>query len=594
MLARTPHGGYTDAMKRILLCGVNARYSHSCLALLCLKHAAPEDLPVEIMEFSINDRVPAIVDAIFRARPDAVGFSCYIWNIGHVLKIASTVKKVLPECFILLGGPEVSEGAGEMTAQHSFVDMIVCGPGEAPFAHFAPRFCAGQDVSDTPSACVRLEGGIRRTPAAPPFDMNDIRFMYGNLDIFRNRTIYYETSRGCPFRCAYCLSAEEPVALLDTARVEKELEYFVSSGVRQVKLVDRTFNFPPERAKYILKTMIALREKYPESQTNFHLEMSACLLDEETISLLASAPEGLLQLEIGIQSTHPETLRAVRRTHDTQAVLRTTAALCALPGLRVHADLIAGLPEENYAAFSRSFDDAYNLHPDALQLGFLKLLRGSPLRREARKLGIVYTDYAPYEVLETPAISHEELSVLHRIAALLDTLYNSQQLKTTLAHLVPMFASPFAFFEQAAAYFDAQGFFSRPQPPQRALALLAAFCTQQGCDSPAVREALSFDWCSRGEGGAWPQGVETPVEPEPQALRSFFADPQHIQTYLPHYAHLQPRQIEKHCRVYAFPHLSPAPGIVLFDRGLSRGDKGFVQVIASFPEWQAPREGSTG
>ena len=209
-----------------------------------------------------------------------------------MLKIASTVKKVLPACFILLGGPEVSYDAPELMERHPFIDMIVRGPGEAAFTHFAARFCAGENVIDTPSACVRIEARNRENPAAPAWDMNATRFMYGDLFRFEHRTIYYETSRGCPFSCAYCLSAGEPVSFLDMERVERELEHFVASDVRQVKLVDRTFNYPPKRAKSILRTMIALKEKYPASSTNFHLEISACLLDDETLELLASAPAG--------------------------------------------------------------------------------------------------------------------------------------------------------------------------------------------------------------------------------------------------------------------------------------------------------------
>ncbi len=567
-------------MKRILLCGLNARYSHSCLALLCLKNAVPEDLPIETVEFSINDRLPAITDAILRAQPDAVGFSCYIWNIEHVLKAASTVKKVLPECLILLGGPEVSYDAKGIMEQNPFIDMTVCGPGEAAFAHFAPRFCRGESILDTPSAYVRAEDGLRQNPAAPRWDMDDTRFMYSDLSAFENRTIYYETSRGCPFRCAYCLSAEEPVSFLALERVEKELEHFVASGVRQVKLVDRTFNFPPERAKNILQTLSSLKSRYPQSPTNFHLEISACLLDEETISLLASAPEGLLQLEIGIQSTHPETLRAISRTHDTTKVLHNTALLCALPNLRVHADLIAGLPEENYAAFARSFNDAYSLRPAALQLGFLKLLRGSMLRRNARELGIIYTDYPPYEVLGTPSVSYAQLSALHRIAELVDALYNSGVFPMTMGQIIPEFPSPFAFFEGAADFFNAQGFFDRLQPPQRVFVLLAEFCRLQGTDSATVREALAYDWCCRNEGGAWPQAIMIPAQPDTRALRRFFSDPGNIRHYLPNDTGLPPRQIEKRCRIYAFPLLFPPHGWVLLDYGQRRSSERFSQTIS--------------
>jgi len=578
-LARSRRDGYTVAMKNILLCGINARYSHSCLALLCLKHAAPENLPIDIAEFSINDRPAAIADAVIAACPDAAAFSCYIWNIEHVLKVASTVKKALPECFILLGGPEVSYDAQEMMAQYPFIDMIVRGPGEAAFAHFAARFCAGQDAADTPSACVRTGEKICENPAAPAWDMNDTRFMYGDLSMFAHRTIYYETSRGCPFRCAYCLSADEPVSFLPLDRVERELEYFIAADVRQVKLVDRTFNYPAERAKTILRAMIRLKKQYPASPTNFHLEISACLLDEETMTLLISAPQGMLQIEAGIQSTHDPTLRAVRRSHDTGNVLRSIAALCALPNLRVHADLIAGLPEEGWDEFARSFDDAYGLHPAALQVGFLKLLRGSALRREAEEWGIVYTDYPPYEVIRTPVMTYGELSALHRIAELVDILYNSGSFAMSLERFVAACGSPFAFFSRTAEHFHTNGYFDRPQPTQRSYALLADLSSDMA-DGETLCEALAYDWCRRGEGGQWPKGVPIPAQPAYDTLRHFYSTPEKLQQYLPECVGLSPRQIERRCRVYAFPRLFKKEGWVLFDRGHPGGESRECRVEA--------------
>ncbi len=568
-LARGERCGYTGPMKRILLCGLNARYSHSCLALLCLKHAAAEGLPIDIAEFSINDRPAAVADAVIAARPDAAAFSCYIWNIEHVLKVASTVKKALPQCFILLGGPEVSYDAPKLMEQYPFIDMIMRGPGEAAFSHFAERFCAGQDVADTPSACVRTETGLCENPAADAWDMNDTRFMYGNLSMFAHRTIYYETSRGCPFRCAYCLSADAPVSFLPLERVERELEYFVAAGVRQVKLVDRTFNYPAERAKSVLRTMIRLKEKYPDSPTNFHLEISACLLDDETMALLASAPAGLLQIEAGIQSTHTETLRAVRRSHDTQKVLRSIAALCTLPNLKVHADLIAGLPEEGWDDFAHSFDDAYGLHPAALQVGFLKLLRGSALRRDAEKLGIIYTGYAPYEVLRTPVMTYDQLSALHRIAELVDILYNSGSFAMSLERFASEYGSPFKLFSHTAEFFHDRGFFDRPQQSQRAYALLAELSGDMP-NTELLREALAYDWCRRGEGGQWPQDVPFPVQPSYDDLRRFFSDAEKVQRYLPGCDGMTPRQLERRCRVYAFPCLHD--GWVLFDHGQPGGE----------------------
>ncbi|MEL7604232.1 MAG: DUF4080 domain-containing protein, partial [Bacillota bacterium] len=355
---------------------------------------------------------------------------------------------------------------------------------------------------------------------------------------------------------------------LDLARVERELEIFVSSGVRQVKLVDRTFNYPAERAKSILRAMIRLKQRYPDSPTNFHIEIAACLLDEETMALLASAPAGLLQLEAGIQSTHEKTLRAVRRSHDTQTVLRTIAALCTQPNLRVHADLIAGLPEEGWDDFARSFDDAYNLRPAALQVGFLKLLRGSALRREAERLGIIYTDYPPYEVLKTPTMAYSQLSALHRAAELVDILYNSGGFAMSLERFVAACGSPFMFFSRAAEFFHSRGFFGSPQQSQRAYALLAEFSADMA-DADTLHEAIAYDWCRRGEGGQWPKGVPLPVQPSNEVLRKFFSDPENIQKYLPDCAGLIPRQIERRCRVYAFPRLFT--GWVLFDRGQPGG-----------------------
>jgi hypothetical protein len=326
--------------------------------------------------------------------------------------------------------------------------------------------------------------------------------------------------------------------------------------------------------------MIRLKEKYPLSPTRFHLEISACLLDEEMLALLASAPAGLLQIEAGIQSTHAETLRAVRRSHDTESVLRGVAALCALPNIRVHADLIAGLPEEGWDAFSCSFDDAYRLHPAALQVGFLKLLRGSALRREAERLGIVYSDYPPYEVLKTPAMTYEQLSALHRVAELTDILYNSGGFAMSLERFVAAYNSPFTFFSHAAEFFSAKGFFEKPQPPQRAVSLLAQLALDLR-DADTLREALAYDWCCRGEGGEWPHGVERPAQLPPEALRRFLSDPENIQKYLPQCAGSALQQLRRRCRIYAFPRLFPTPGYVLFDHGLLRGDKGFAQAVGA-------------
>ncbi len=574
-------------MKHVILCAINATYSHSSLSLLCLEHAS--EYRPDTLEFTINDSVSSIVHAIAARRPDAVCFSCYIWNIDAVLRAASSIKRILPGCFILLGGPEVSYGREQLMRANPFIDMIIAGPGEIPFAHFMQRFihtsssltaCRIKDggLADTPSACIRSGEDIIITAPAPYYDMNEAPFLYGDLGRFKNRIVYYETSRGCPFACAYCLSASTGVSFLSTERVKYELEHFIKSGVRQVKLVDRTFNYPPARAKEIIKTLLTLSEKYPDSQTNFHFEIAPSLLDSETLALLRSAKKGLIRLEAGIQSTNSDTLRAVNRGACTPQLLENLKALCGMNNIRVHADLIAGLPHESYGMFASSFNDAYGLKPAELQLGFLKLLMGSPLRANAADYGIVCTDYAPYEVLFTNDISFEELSTLHLIEKTLGMLYNSGLCLTALEHIVPHFASPFAFFEEFALFLDGEGWFSQPHKTKVLFELIYSFASSHGCPGGEITEALAFDWLCIEKPRTWPEFLEGWAESGRTQLRAFLSDTDNISAYLPAYAHLSPGEISRRCFAHTFRELFPGKTL-LFDYGKRRGDDGFFQVI---------------
>lgn len=563
-------------MKNVILCAVNATYSHSSLSLLCLEHASP--YRPDTLEFSINDSVSSIVRAVALKRPDAACFSCYIWNIDIVLRAASSVKSILPGCFMLLGGPEVSFDSERLMRLHPFIDMIVSGPGELPFSHFMQRFEAGGNVADTPSAYVRSGDDIVTTPPAPAYDMNETPFMYGDLSRFFNKVVYYETSRGCPFGCAYCMSSGVGVSFLPLERVKSEFEYFMKSGIRQVKLVDRTFNYPPERAKEILRALIALSERYPDSPTNFHFEITASLLDEETLALFASAKKGLIRLEAGIQSTNAETLRAVNRGADTRTLLENLRALCRMDNIRVHADLIAGLPLETYASFANSFNDAYGLKPAELQLGFLKLLKGSPLRACADKYGIVFTDYAPYEALCTNDISFERLCRLHGIEKTLGLLYNSGHCLTALEHIVPHFASPFAFFEAFALFLDGEEFFSRPQTIKALFERLFAFALAGGCPAGELTEALAMDWLCLEKPRTWPAFLSGWAEDGQKELRAFLSGPGNISAYLPAYESLPPGEISRRCFLHAFKEIFPGKRL-LFDYGKRRGGDGFIKVI---------------
>jgi anaerobic magnesium-protoporphyrin IX monomethyl ester cyclase len=456
--------------------------------------------------------------------------------------------------------------------------MIISGPGEIPFSHFTQRFEAGEDVTDTPSSHIRRGDDIIITQRSPEYDMSETPFMYGDLEQFKNKIVYYETSRGCPFRCAYCMSAGTGVSFLSTERVKAELEYFMKSGLRQVKLVDRTFNYPPSRAKEIIDALISISERYPDSPANFHFEITASLLDDETLSLLKTARKGLIRLEAGIQSTNAETLHAIQRGSDTDKLLDNLRALCRMDNIHVHADLIAGLPLESYSSFASSFNDAYSLKPSALQLGFLKLLKGSPLRCEAEKYGIVCTDYAPYEVLQTGAISYEELSKLHLIENTLNMLYNSGHCLKTLEHIMPYFDSPFAFFEAFALYLDCAGYFSRPQTMKSLFEHIYTFSSARGCPAGELSEALAFDWLCLEKPRTWPAYLSVFAEANRAELRAFLGIVDNIKSYLPAYKRLSPAEISKRIFVCTLGSIFPGKTL-LFNYGRRRGEDGFCQEV---------------
>lgn len=538
-------------MKKVTLCAFGARFSHSNMALHCLKAAVPFD--VKLLELSINDRTESALEKIAEDKPDAVGFSCYIWSIDSIIKVASSIKKILPDCFIFFGGPEASD-ADVLMKRYSFIDMIIQGEGEQAFAHFMHKFTQSKSILDTPSALIRSGSQILSTPSAPPADLNQLAFIYSDLSAFQNKAIYYETSRGCPYRCAYCMSANDNVRFLGLERVKRELEFFIKAGVVRVKLVDRTFNYPAKRAYDIFSILIELSEKYPQFTTNFHFEISACLITENILNLLEKAKPGLMQFEVGVQSTNEQTLRAINRSHDTRKVLINTKKLCEMSGIHVHTDLIAGLPYEDYESFSKSFDNVYNLGAQQLQLGFLKVLRGSPMHSLAEKHGVEYTDYAPYEVLKTKWLSYYELRKLHKIEDMVESLHNSGRFEKTLPILIK--DSAFKFFESFAEYAESEGYYERPHNKQSLFELLLNFSD----NNELIKEALIYDWLSIDKNLKFPSGL-VPSVPSKDKTRGFYVNPEN----LPHYSHLSIRQINSRCFICEFKLLFSENTTLLFD-----------------------------
>ena len=578
-VARFAASHYTLGMKSITLCGINARYTHTNLALRCLQKTAVGSNAI-IVETNINDSVSAIVHSIIETSPDAVGFSCYIWNIDHVLKAASTVKKILPDCFVIFGGPEVGKDGAALLGAHPFIDMAIRGAGELPFAHFAQQLIAGGSIMQTPSAAIRSGSEIIITQDAPPFEISELPFLYGDIAEFKNKIVYYETSRGCPYRCAFCISAGEAMTYLPLDRVAAELEHFFKAGVAQVKLVDRTFNYPPKRARTIVETLLTLAEEYPQASPCFHFELSANLLDDETLGLLQKAPAGLIQVEIGVQSTNPKTLEAVCRDHDTGKLLAAAKTLCAMPNIHVHVDLIAGLPFEDYTSFAKSFNDVYALGAQRIQLGFLKVLKDSAMRGMASDYDIIYTDYAPYEVLCTHVLSYDELEWLHRISDVVDLLVSSGHFIKTLDMLIESAVSPFDFFEAITTHLKADGFFDAHQSKSALFAQLCSFA-QSSPDTDRAAQALRYDWLCLEKPRRWPKGLESErSDAQLQAVRDFFNNKQRIQKYLPEYQNLSSSEVSRRCHVAFFTQLFDKPTAVLFDYGKRCGDEGFAQTIS--------------
>lgn len=425
----------------IILVAINAKYIHSSLAAYSLYTYLPWEAQqhVQIKEFTINQSEALITSELLRTEPDALAFSCYIWNIDLVMSIVETFKKVMPHIPIILGGPEVSYAFDTPLA-----DLIVRGEGEEPFKNVVRHLIEGRPLS-------QFSLGVDSTTLSEP-PLETIPFPYhGRFPDLVNRIIYYETSRGCVNRCGFCLSsATEGVRFLDWDRVQTDLDIFLKQHVKQVKFVDRTFNCSKHHAVKIWSYLIA----NDNGITNFHFEIAGEQLDEELLTLLSTARKGLFQFEIGVQSTNTTTLDCISRATNTAQLFDNVRRLMAFGNIHLHLDLIVGLPHEDFASFQNSFNDVFALRPHKLQIGFLKLLRGSRLRQEAEKYGIVYKKDAPYSVLQTDSISFEEINTIHKIEHMVETFYGGTGFEATIRFLLAQSPTPFHMFQALAACWE--------------------------------------------------------------------------------------------------------------------------------------------
>ena len=442
---------------KILLAACNAKYIHSNLAVYDLKaYSSDYDEHVILREYTINQPKDEILKDIYSSGADVVCFSCYIWNISFVRELIRDLVKILPKTAFWAGGPEVSYDAEKFLTEMPEMTGVMVGEGEKTFHDLLEFYIDGKDsLEEISGIAYRTGDKIIHNGWRELMDLSAIPFVYEHLEKFENRIIYYESSRGCPFSCSYCLSSiDKKLRFRDLELVKKELQFFLDHRVPQVKFVDRTFNCKHEHAMTIWKYIL----EHDNGVTNFHFEISADLLREEEMELMSQMRPGLIQLEIGVQSTNPETIRAIHRHMDLKRLEHCVNRVHSFRNIHQHLDLIAGLPYEDYDIFHQSFNDVYQMKPDQLQLGFLKVLKGSLMQKEAEVYGIVYKEKEPYEVLSTNWLTYGEVLKLKMVESMVEVYYNSGQFWHTLEYLVPFEKDAFTFYEKLGSFYEKKGY----------------------------------------------------------------------------------------------------------------------------------------
>ena len=492
---------------KILLLALNAKYIHSNPAVYSLKACAEQrGFQAGLLEFTINQKDDEILRALYRERPDVLAVSVYIWNIQTVRRLLRDYRSIRPETEIWLGGPEVSYDSRTLLEQAAFADGIMRGEGEETFSELCAFWndCRGKSddgesalsagnretadrdrkLEEIPGITWRAEGGtVRETGDREPVSLDELPFPYGTVSDFRNRIIYYESSRGCPFSCSYCLSSvDKKMRFRDPERVCLELQRFLDSRVPQVKFVDRTFNCRKEHTMTIWRYLL----DHDNAYTNFHFEIGADLLEREELELLSQMRPGLVQLEIGVQSVNERTLKAIRRTADFRKLAENVRAVSGFGNIHQHLDLITGLPWEDYDSFRKSFCQVYGLKPQQLQLGFLKILRGTAMSREAGEYGCIRKAEAPYEVLSTRWLSYGEVLKLKLVEEMVEVYYNSGQFSMTLKELEGRFPDAFAMYEALGCFYERKGYLDLSHSRIRRYEILLEFIREQGWEEKKI------------------------------------------------------------------------------------------------------------
>lgn len=527
---------------KTLIISLNSKYIHSCLAAWYLKsYCANYCRDINVFESTINEPLDNIVRTIYSKKPDILAFPCYIWNIEYVYKLCENIKKVLPETIIALGGPEVSYDSVEILKENKNIDYIISGEGEIAFQSLMESISKGEKPENH-----HLEGTAVSS-------LDSIPSPYSSLMIenTRNKIVYYESQRGCPFNCSYCLSsASEGVRCFSMDRVKKDLKLLIDAKVAQIKFVDRTFNCNKERAISIFRYII---ENNKESR--FHFEVAADLFDDEMFTILEKAPKGLIQFEIGIQTINENVLDLIRRKTDSKVVLENIKKLLDLKNIHIHVDLIAGLPGENFESFKNSFDSVFRLKPHVLQLGFLKMLKGTSIRNEAGKYDYNFKSYPPYEVLSNSAIPFEEISTLKEIEELVERFYNSGRFTQSINYFIGnWYDSPFEFFTSLKDFVKQREFYEKAIPTKKLYALLKEFV--KTIDSNVIdqfNEILKFDFLKSDKSGKLPEEITRDIEKDfNQSCFDFLNDAKKVSEILPEVLDIKAKEAIKYLHFEIF------------------------------------------
>lgn len=539
------------SLLKLVLATLNAKYIHSSLALRYLRaYCEPTCPSITIKEYTINNKLLEILSDLFETQPQVLGLACYIWNIEMTVMLARLVKQVMPNTVIILGGPEVTYDPQEILEKHAAVDYVIQGEGEAPLAALLRQLNGRSEIQEITGVVSR--NSVTTSGAQVMKCLDDIPFPYNSadLDTLRDKIVYYESSRGCPFSCQYCLSsATSGVRYFSTERVLQDLQILINAKVRQVKFVDRTFNASKSHYLPILRFLAK-----QDCKTNFHLEIAADILDAEAIDVLTEAPTGRFQLEIGVQSTHEPTLAAIQRHNNWERLTTNVKRLRQIGHLHLHLDLIVGLPFESYCRFGQSFNDVYRLQPHMLQIGFLKVLKGSGIRRGAEEHNYVFADFAPYEVLQNNYMNYREIRKLQILEEVFNQTYNSGRYEYTLRLLVELEDNqPFALFEALTLYWEERNLHRMAHSAKSVTAYVVEFCRSRYSEQmDLVEELLKFDALVSEGGKLRPEFLPWNQEVWQAQINNFWRNEAIVRSYLPEYTFTTWRELKRLYHIEVF------------------------------------------